>query len=446
MNRGRIYSFLCMTLIFKASTIYAAEDLTPWGAIKGANADGSIPVYSDAPTQPPAGFSGEAGHYPDPFANEKPLYSVSNGNQGQYADVLTDGVKELLKRFPSYRVDVYPTHRTHRYSTWELQQIAKNATSAKLVGEGDGVEGSYGPVPFPKPSNGYEVLWNHYNRSEPAAFQFRAWGYLVDASGRPTLIEDLSLKTLKLVHDQRKTSLEGPYKQKTRMTYQGPASQSGTQLLWFYSQNYSKDNQIFYSYTPGQRRVRIAPEFAYDTPVASKGGAIVYDEVSLFEGRPDRFDFKIVGRKEIIVPYNNNRMNEPSATKESVLGKNFISPDWMRWEKHRVWVLEANLKPGKRHIYSKRRFYVDEDSWAILASESYDQAGKLYRVGMMNPVLMYDTGTQWCNSFIIYDLIKNNYSISVWLGGNERNFLKAQKELFAEKEFTPEAVQASGVR
>lgn len=446
MNSSRLFPLLCCLLVIQSFSVYATEALTPWGAIKNANADGSIPAYSDQPTPPPIGFIPGSGQYPDPFASEKPLYAVNNLNQAQYADVLTEGTKELLQRFPGYRVDVYPTHRTQRYSPWELQQIAKNTTSAKMVGEGDGVEDSYGPVPFPQPKNGYEVLWNHYNRSEPAAVQFRAWGYLVDASGRPTLMEDVTVKSIKLLNDQSKTSLAGPYKQKIRMTYQGPASQSGSQILWFYSQNYSKFNQIFYVYTPGQRRVRVAPEFAYDTPVASKGGAITYDETSLFEGRPDRFDFKLIGRKEIIVPYNNNRMNQPSATKEMVLGKGFINPDMMRWEKHRVWELEATLKPGKRHIYSKRRFYVDEDSWAILASDAYDQVGKLYRVGMMNPVLLYDTGTQWSNSFIIYDLVKNNYSISVWPGGNDRNYLKVQNTLFDEKEFTSDAVQASGVR
>lgn len=136
--------------------------LTAFGAEKAASADGAIPEYAGGLTKPPADFVPNSGKWPDPFKDEKPLLSVNAANMAQYADQLTPGVQALLQRFPDYRLDVYPTHRTMHYPQWVLDNTAKNATSAKLVGkiEGDGVEGAFGGIPFPIPKSGYEVMWN----------------------------------------------------------------------------------------------------------------------------------------------------------------------------------------------------------------------------------------------------------------------------------------------
>lgn len=421
--------------------------LTPFGAEKGANADGSIPAYSDAKLAIPRAFKAGSGQYVDPFPEEKPLFSIDAKNMAQYGDAVPEGVKGLMSRFPSFRADIYKSHRTQRYSGWELQQIAKNATRSKMVGEGDGVEGNYGPVPFPLPKNGYEVLWNHFLRPQTPSQTWRAWSYLVDASGAPVLIGDLSLQSINLYADEKEETIVGPYKQKSLIRYNGPASQVGRQTMIIYSKDYSKAAQLYYSYSTGQRRVRVAPEFAYDTPAPTYGGAIVYDEISMYEGRPDRFDFKLVGKKEVFVPYNTNKLHNTALKVSDVFGKDHVNPDHLRWEKHRVWVLEATLKAGKRHIYSKRRFYVDEDSWTIVVSEAYDQSGKLYRVGLNSLFLTYDQASStWSNPFIVYDLIKNNYVMSNWLGGDSRAFLRSENKMMDQSGFTPEAMQAAGVR
>ena len=445
-TRKSITALLCGSLSLGAASVLHAEELTPWGAVKGANADGSIPAYPDQGVPAPEGHKEGRGHYLDPFADEQPLYSVTPENMGQYEEYLTEGMKGLMKRFPSYRMDVYPTHRTQRYSDWEIEQVKLNAERSKLVHDGEGVENTYGPVPFPQPADGYELLWNHFNRPEPASLEYRAPSYLVDASGHRTLLAELYLQSNKLTQDTTRDSLDGDYKQKVRAKYLGPPAQSGRQVLWYYSQDYQKADQVFYVYTPGQRRVRIAPDFGYDTPASSYGGAIFYDEVSLFEGRPDRFNFEMVGKKEILVPYNNNRMNQVGLDPDEVFGKDHINPDYMRWEKHRVWVLEATLKEGARHVYSKRRFYIDEDTWAMLMVETYDHAGELYRVGMINPIFMYDKQANWTNSFVMYDLVKNNYVMANWLGGSKRNYLRPHDEVINKTLFVPDALRASGVR
>ena len=154
----------------------------------------------------------------------------------------------------------------------------------------------------------------------------------------------------------------------------------------------------------------------------------------------------MVGKKEIFVPYNNNRLNQVGLDPDEIFGKNHVNPDYWRWEKHRVWVLEATLKEGARHVYSKRRFYIDEDTWAMLMVETYDHAGELYRVGTSNPVLMYAKQANWTNSFVMYDLVKNKYVMANWLGGSKRNYLRPHDEVINKNLFVPDALRASGVR
>ena len=97
--------------------------------------------------------------------------------------------------------------------------------------------------------------------------------------------------------------------------------------------------------------------------------ATIYDDAAVFNGAMDRFDFKLVGKKEMYVPYSNYRLIY-DAKPADMTTPGHLNPDYVRWELHRVWVVEATLKPDKRHIYSKRVFYLDEDSWVALPPTS----------------------------------------------------------------------------
>ena len=76
--------------------------LTPWGAIKAGNAAGTIPAYTGglATSTAPAGFAKNSGKWPDPFADDKPLYSITGKNIDEHADKLSETTKALLKRYP----------------------------------------------------------------------------------------------------------------------------------------------------------------------------------------------------------------------------------------------------------------------------------------------------------------------------------------------------------
>ena len=161
--------------------------LTAVGAEKAGNKDGTIPEYSGGLATPPAEFKKGQGIRPDPFAGEKPLYSVDAKNMNQYADKLGEGVKALMKKYPSYRIDVYPTHRTAAFPKYVLDNTAKIALRAKTTNEGRSMEGGHAGFPFPIPKDGYEAMWNHLVRFNGQSYVLTFRAFNVDSAGRATM-------------------------------------------------------------------------------------------------------------------------------------------------------------------------------------------------------------------------------------------------------------------
>lgn len=420
--------------------------LTQFGAQKTGSADGAIPAYTGgiaAMTGLPAGNPTTG--YPNPFAGEKALFSITSANMAQYADQLTPGVQALLQRYPDFRIDVYPTHRTASYPAWVLQNTLKNATSAQMDGEGDGVTGAYGGIPFPIPQDGNEVMWNSFLSYHPASCMETYQNYLVDASGNVTDLGTLEQDWVEPYYDPTATALNGKFWQMIKFRYYTPASQAGEMFLFEYPINFTVTDDVTWFYSPGTRRVRLAPEFKYDTPAASYGGTLDYDEIGMFYGQMNKFDFRLTGSKEMIVPYND--YDFPIQREGQLLGAHELNPSALRWERHRVWVVDATLKPGQRHIYSRWTFYIDEDSWQILASVSYDHAGNVYRVGFAYPIQNYSQGeaTNFTHAFGIYDLSKGNYQIGYsHSAGN--GFYHCSVSLPNLSDFTPQSMAAEAVR
>lgn len=421
--------------------------LTDFGAEKAGNADGSIPAYSGGLTEPAPGYKAGSPIYPDPFGNEKPLLTIDSKNMAEHQANLTAGQIAMFKKYPDYRVVVYPTHRTAPYPEWVLKNSLANATKAHLVGtiEGDGVEGAYGGIPFPIPKNGYEVMWNFYLHWMSAGRIVRNECYLVEADGSRTLLGTFTGTYANQYYDPSATSVPDLYYLKQLEVGNAPSSQVGYNLILSYSMNYSKADILNWLYTPGQRRVRTAPEFTYDTPAANFDGAQTYDEVGMFSGRMDRFDFKLVGKKEIYVPYNVYKPFLPSTPEQSFLTGRFPNPDLVRFEKHRVWVVEATLKSDQRHIMSRRTYYVDEDSWIVDEVDEYDHAGQLYRIGVNYPSVIYDPVAPYLTDArsTFADLTKGSYFVGGEFG---TGYEKSGPKLPDMSRFSPSGLLSESVR
>jgi hypothetical protein len=422
--------------------------LTLFGAEKAGNADGSIPAYTGGllPDTAPAGWKKGSGRYDvSPFDDEKPVLSINHDNVGKYAERLSAGVVALIRKYPEFRVDVYPTHRSQGYPAEWLSHCKPNATTVKMTPDGNGIVGGHSCVAFPIPKNGLEAQWNigtHYNYAALGTTLFSNW--LVDSAGHVTDLGHILYGQLNYWADPATTTTPDSRQGISTGTWQGPPFQVGTKIMQTRSLDYDKSDTLAWFYSPGQRRVRLAPEFAFDTPIASYGGAITYDEQYGFVGNPERFNWKLVGKKEMYVPYNDYKLMFAPVEK-SLNGKPYVNPDVYRFELHRCWVIESTLKPGKRHVYSRRTFYIDEDTWAVVASDSYDQAGKLYRVGLIPIIALWDK-QGFVQGMNFYDLSKG----SLLLGpvySRPDDTLQIRNDVPADvSQFSPESMAGNGVR
>jgi hypothetical protein len=418
------------------------SELTPFGAEKAGNRDGSIPAWTGGHTTPIAGDKA-GGRRGDPFRDEKPLFSISAKNVDQYADKLSDGQKAMLKKYPdSYRIDVYKTHRTAAAPQWVYDNTLKNATRAKL--NGDVVEGAYGGIPFPIAKTGAEVMWNHMLRWRGTSWELSINQYQLTADGRAVLTTDGRAEQ-QMPYYFPDGSAESFAKSNEfwliRLLNAGPPIRAGEAILGHENLDGSKSQA--WVYLTGQRRVRKLPNPCCDTPTPAAAGVMSFDEIEVWTGRLDRFDWKLVGKQEMFIPYNANRFLLPKTDAE-VIAKNHFNPDHMRWELHRVWVVEAALRPGQRHQAPKSRYYCDEDTWICVLGDRWDAKGQLWKTLWAQTFVAPDLPGTPIGSFGFNDLISGQGFI-----GNLYNAKSSQyavKPRFQDGVFSPDALAGEGVR
>jgi hypothetical protein len=416
-------------------------ELTPLGGQRAGNDDGTIPPWSGGLTKPWPGYkSGQP--RPDPFANEKPLYRVDHSNVDEYADHLSEGMAALIRRFPSERLDVYPTHRTAAAPAYVYENTKQNVTRARTEGGGQGIAGAYGGVPFPIPQTGAEAIWNHILsfKGESARYDFST--YIVSAGQRTlTLAATLDTQGPYYYRDGKPETFDGTLGL-GRLVTTAPPSRVGEALVVQEPLDQLKNDRKVWVYLVGQRRVRRTTTLSYDNPAITTSGFSLADESYLFNGAIDRYDWQLVGKKEILVPYNTQGFHTPRP--EDVLGRDHLNPDHVRWELHRVWVVEATLAPGKHHVMPKRRFYLDEDSWAALLSDGWDAKGQLWHVGMAIPVLVPELPAVVVLTTAIHDLQRGGYAVSSMFNGGSRHYEVVPRR--PESFFSAAALTSQGVR
>ena len=418
-------------------------ELTPFGAEKAGNKDGSIPAWTGGYTKPIPGDK-PGGRRGDPFKDEKPLYSITAKNMDQYADKLTDGVKALFKKFPdTYRIDVYKTHRTAAAPQWVYDNTLRNATSAKI--ENGTPSGIHGGIPFPLPKDGEQVMWNHILRWNGEALRYLGNWYVISADGKATLVSDTEndQQFPYYYKDQNAEQFEKSDRSYwlVRITNVGPALRAGEALLARETIDFSKLGT--WVYLTGQRRVRKLPNACCDTPTPAASGVMSFDEIDTWTGRMDRFDWKIVGKKEMLIPYNNNKFMQPKTDAE-VITKHHYNPDHMRWEDHRVWVVEATLKKGQRHQAARSRYYCDEDTWICVLGDRWDANGQLWKTLWTQVFVAPDLPGVAIGSFGFNDLQANNGFMGVLVNSKPSQVAVTPRR--PDSYFSADALAGDGVR
>ena len=159
----------------------------------------------------------------------------------------------------------------------------------------------------------------------------------------------------------------------------------------------------------------------------------------------DSFNWKLVGKKEMYIPYNSYRLINPELSYKDVHQKGHLNQDYTRYELHRVWEIEATLADGKRHSYSRRVFYIDEDSWGIAVKDQYDGQGNLWRVGESHMLQLYQVDVPWTATETNIDLNDGRY-LTLGLTNEERGGGYTFGEPMRRRDYETSALRRLGKR
>lgn len=437
------------TASFAAVSAAEAEklgnELTCVGAERAGNAEGTIPEYTGKYLGEVPGWKHvpqSGGHPVDPYADEKPRLVITAANFKEHADYLGAGQKAMFEKYPdTYRMEVYPTHRDFRYPEFVCERAKENALTAKVVDDGYGVEG-IGHNLFPIPKSALEVLWNHQ-------LPYRDWTeestrdiVVVGASGSKSYGRTKGLCLAPSNNPNKKPVTEGlsAYCLTTTIL---PTRERGDASLAHEPYNYLTNPRTAWSYNSGTRRVRLAPGYGYDQSLSGSGGAMTIDEDRLFNGAPDRYDWELIGKQEMFIPANSYRTEVGDLKYDDLLSKNHPNPDHIRYEQRRVWVLEAKLKEGSRHLYGKRRMYLDEDTWHTVMADNYDGRGNLWKYAFANTIYHPDMSAWRSAASFYHDLNTGNY-VAYNLTNERRNSVVINKGDVDADDFTPDRLRAAG--
>jgi hypothetical protein len=388
-------------------------ELTFIGAEKSANADGTIPAWT-------GGFSLEEAKLSNPYSAEKVLYTIDQNNVADHQDKLSAGQVALINKYPeTYKINVYPTHRSAAYPQAIYDATKANATRIEMNAAGSGLVSEMGSssdkgyqqgVPFPIPQSAEEILWNHITRYRGGQVDRIIHRIAPQVSG--------SYIPYKIWQQMAFSShVKGSDADDNMLFYfigetLEPARSAGTMILVNETLDQLKEPRKAWVYNAGQRRVRRAPQVAYDTPQNNSDGQATSDNQDMYNGSPDRYEWNLVGKKEMLIPYNNYQLHSKELTYDEIIKPGHVNSDLTRYELHRVWQVEGTLKDGLRHVYKKRTFYIDEDTWQIAVADHFDERGELWRIAESYHMNFHNAGVPWYTAEAIYDLNSGRYLVS----------------------------------
>jgi hypothetical protein len=441
-----VLSFLFMSFAFAAhasvpDVTRLTKDLTPVGAERVGNAK-DIPSWTGGLMQSKSHQSGQ--FHSNPYFREKPLYTINQTNMEKFKHRLSPGSQKLLQQFPSMELPVYKTHRSASYPDYVYEGIKDNVSNAALMKYGSGVTGARISSPFPIPQNGLEVLWNHTLRFRGQSISYQASTVHVNASGSRAV----TLRDYKYYFGYSDPELStGDLNNKIfflkRKTL-APATQAGGITLVHETLDQVRSPRKSWIYVPGQRRVRRTPDLNHDTPDGATDSLRTIDQVDMFNGAPTYYNWKLVGKQEMYIPYNSYLLHGADLTVEDITGPAHLNPELLRYEAHRVWVVEATLRTGLQHRYAKRRYYFDEDSWSIVYAEEYDEKGELWQFSESHLINYFEIPLMFSTLENTYDFKDGRYFVEGI--DNDRGATYDYSVEYSKRDFTTSAIRREAKR
>ena len=423
-------------------------ELTPAGAVRAGNDEGTIPAWENTPLKVPSRFKPGTFHI-DPFPSDKVKFTISSSNYQRHAEKLTDGQIKMFETYPDYFMNVYKTRRTAVFKPYIYKAALQNARTAELYKAGDGRIGFTNAViawAFPTPRNGDEALLNLVTRPQQPWIESWDNTAAVGSNGDYVLSEISVQQNWKW--SEPGNTLDNFDPSVDQMFYfqtiKAPAKSAGQVIVANDPVHFTEKFRSAWVYNPGQRRVKRAPQIVHDNPLTESDGLATTDQKFGLNGPKDRFSYKLLGKREIYIPYNSYKINSGDLKHEDVISPNGrVNQNHARYELHRVWVVEASLREGYRHDYSKRVFYLDEDSWFIALMDGYDHNNDLWRLQEIHNLMWYDVGFLGSTLDVHYDLSANRM-LALYVD-NEMDAPDFTVRL-KKRYFTPASIRRRGVR
>ena len=422
------------------------QDLTPMGAEKAGSSAG-VGSWSGQRIDGSALLQGyDGGALPNPYASDKPLYTITAANAGDYDAQLTTGQKAMLATYPdTYKLNVYESRRSCTYPDFVYKAAKRNAEVGKVVDGGNGISESIMASPFPIPSSALEIVWNHTlrYRGERVARDFNYAAPTASGDYTLTYTRDEIVFSYSDAQNSRAEDLDNISIWFVAYT-SAPARRAGNVVLVHETLNMAKEGRKAWTYSPGTRRVRRAPNIAYDNPVTNGDGLGTSDQYDGYNGAPDRYDWTVAEKAEKLSQQNNYQA--VLTPYEELLQAGHANQDVMRYELRRQWVVEGNLKGNARHIYAKRVLRMDEDSSQMSAGEMYDGRGELWRIQEIGQAPDFRPEAQVCwttGGEFTYDLLAGRYLGLAMKSGRPANFVTGLERLTPDY-YTPANVRRLG--
>ncbi len=425
--------------------------LTPAGAIRAGNAEGTIPEWKNVPITPPAGYK-DGEFLPDPFADDTVRFTITAQNFQEHADKLSEGQKKMFQTYSDFFMNIYPTRRSAVYPPHIYEAALKNLDRSELVYVDKdmgmiGYRGARKAWAFPIPHNADEAFLNQQSRPRLIWYDAMETTTAV-ASGGDYVPNKLQVNFHNKWSDPNQSD-DDPAADPANhnilysQVLVAPAKVAGQVVLALEPISFTENYRKAWAYSPGQRRVKRAPQIIHDNPVTAGDGLGTTDNGYGFNGPNDRFSYKLLGKREMYVPYNPYKLASQEATLDKVIkADGRLNQDYARYELHRVWVIEATLKEGTSHAYSKRVFYLDEDSWEVTLIDLYDRRGGLWRHWEDHNLMYYNIGFMNRVAEISYDFDAHRMLALMIDKDRAPNFAWRAPDAY----FTPASVRRRGIR
>lgn len=408
------------------------RELTPMGAEVAASRDGVIPPWNGGLNTPPPCFKGAGSRYCDPFPEDSPLYTISRENMVQHSGQLSAGQIEMFRQHAGYQIKVYPTRRTFANPQYIYLASQANAFKVELTDDDEGVVGASAGIPFPIPAKGVEVVWNHRLRYRDT--DSLRWNNQFSVSDNGEFSQTRFREETQFIYnrsgpiDEEASGLLGYFFQVTLE----PKRLVGSALLLHETLNPRKRARAAWQSQPGQRKLRKASNIGYDTPGAGADGLRSNDQMDTFNGGAERYSWKLLAKKELIVPANSYRLHSDAVRYADIVRPGHINQELARYELRRVWHVEATLAKTATHQYKKRVFYVDEDGWQIRLADLYDGRDRLWRLQEAHTVMAYDKPYELPICETVYDLQTGRYLVQALNNEDAETISKEYEDAFFE--------------